>query len=253
MRPTEIVSDQGVKMAFFTMVIDECWMNNNGTLYLDGCTCGTNAGPPPPYQCYNAGSSLVPYGLWYHFGITDGLISNVTSVVGAYKKAHPDTFVVTYLHCGPNFQWQPYENHVKLLQSLAGVSNLIWGTSSHHIQRFEVFNGTPIIYGLGDLLFRHTPGVSDFCPLYAIPCEQYRPDIALTYQFDVVQGQDGLPKVDLDSMFAYPTRHDEFQVFRIASGSRDLQWIEAIYNELSPNTAVTFDESRNAFKIQVKQ
>ncbi len=35
------------------------------------------------------------------------------------------------------------------------MSDVVWGTSSHHVQRFEVFKGTPIIYGLGDLLFRH--------------------------------------------------------------------------------------------------
>lgn len=146
-------------------------------------------GPPPAYQCYEAGTNGVDYGLWYHFGIDDGLIANITSIISNYQERNPDTFTVTFLHCGPNFQWlfesiflkkksyflyrrQPYASHVKLLQSIATVSNLVWGTSSHHIQRFEVFENTPIIYGLGDLLFRHVPGVDDFCPLYAIPCEQ---------------------------------------------------------------------------------
>lgn len=107
-------------------------------------------------------------------GITDAFITEATSVVGAWKKANPDVTVVAYLHVGANFQWQPYPQHERLLRSLAEVCDLVWGTSSHHIQRFEVYAGTPVIYGLGDLLFRHVPGVDDFCPLYAVPCAQYR-------------------------------------------------------------------------------
>jgi hypothetical protein len=43
MEPTVLDSQIG-KIAFFTLVVDECWKNDNGTLYLDGCTCGSNAG-----------------------------------------------------------------------------------------------------------------------------------------------------------------------------------------------------------------
>lgn len=154
-----------VPTAFFTMVVDECWVWPNGTLYLDACTCGSNAGPSPAYQCYAAGSPNTPMGLWYHFGITDQFIQNTTAIIAAYKKANPGVFVVVFLHVGPNFQWQPYPAHEQLLRNISTVSDLVWGTSSHHIQRFEVFRGTPIIYGLGDLLFRHVPGVDDWCPL----------------------------------------------------------------------------------------
>lgn len=228
-----LVSVGRQRVAFFTAVVDECWRWGNGTLYLDGCTCGSNAGPPPAYQCYSAGDkNTSSFGLWYHFGITPDLIQNMTQVISAYKKQHPDVFVVTYLHVGPNFQWQPYPEHELLLRSIAGVCDLVWGTSSHHIQRFEIApNGTPIIYGLGDLLFRHVPGVDDFCPLYAIPCEQYRPELALSYQFEIIQTHSG-PKVDLTKMLAYPTRHTTEQTFRVQDWN-DIDWIENIFNELS--------------------
>jgi hypothetical protein len=62
--------------------------------------------------------------------------------------------------------------------------------------------------GLGDFLFRHIVGVDDFCPLYAIPCESYRPDLALSYQFNIVRNaKTNIPSVDLLSMRAWPSQH----------------------------------------------
>ena len=157
-----------VDVAFFTLVIDECWVWPNGTLYLDGCTCGASANPKqtPPYQCYEANATMP--GLWYNFGIDDALITELSTVIAAYKAANPKDLVVTYLHVGPNFQWQPYPVHEQLLRNASAAgADLVWGTSSHHVQRFEVFDGKPIVYGLGDLLFRHVVGVEDWCPVRA--------------------------------------------------------------------------------------
>jgi hypothetical protein len=175
-----------VEIAFFTLVIDECWRWPNGTLYLDGCTCGSNAVPPPAYQCYTAGDAGIPVGLWYHFGITDQVIRNVTDTIGNYKKLHPEQLVVAFFHLGPNFQWKPYALHEQLFRNVSQVSDVVWGTSAHHIQKFEIFGTTPIIYGMGDLLFRHEVGVVDFCPIYAVPCESYRTEIAMNYKFEVL-------------------------------------------------------------------
>ena len=147
----------------------------------DGCTCGSSANPShqPPYQCYAAGAPGVPHGLWYRFNITDGFIREVSDTVRAYKAAHTTQLVVCYLHVGPNFQWEPYPERVQLLRNISAGADLVWGTSSHHIQRFEVYGGTPIVYGLGDFLFRHVVGVDDFCPLYARPCASFRPELSL--------------------------------------------------------------------------
>jgi Bacterial capsule synthesis protein PGA_cap len=86
-----VVDVSGLKVAFFTIVVDECYRWPNGSLYLDGCTCGSNAGPPPPYQCYMANKTMP--GLWYHWQITDGLIKTVREVVHAYRVAHPEQLV----------------------------------------------------------------------------------------------------------------------------------------------------------------
>lgn len=63
--------DDGSRVAFFTMVVDECWVWPNGTLYLDACTCGTNAGVKPYYQCYAAGTPGIATGLWYQWGMCE--------------------------------------------------------------------------------------------------------------------------------------------------------------------------------------
>jgi hypothetical protein len=103
---------------------------------------------------------------------------------------------------------------VALLHGIAEAEpDLVWGTSSHHIQPFEYYKGVPITYGLGDLLFRHFPGVSDFCPTYGVPCEQYRPELSWVYIFNISWGnpQTDTP-VTIDSIEAIGTRHTDLAV-----------------------------------------
>jgi hypothetical protein len=126
-----------------------------------------------------------------------------------------------------------YREHEWLLRNISTVSNLVWGTSSHHIQRFEVFGETPIIYGMGDFLFRHVVGVEDFCPLYAVPCESYRPDLSLAYQFEIVWDEkSGRHRIDLSRMRAWPTQHSLNQT-QLLTAPQDLEWVHQIFNELS--------------------
>ena len=68
--------------------------------------------------------------------------ADASSTIKAYKNAHPTQLVVAYLHVGPNFAWAPAPMHEQLLRniSVAGA-DLVWGTSSHHIQKFEVWEG----------------------------------------------------------------------------------------------------------------
>ena len=82
----EVEVEVEVEVAFFTLVVDECWVNKNGTLYLDGCTCGSNADPTadPPYQCYAANSTMP--GLWYQFGINDALIASETALLSFFPS-----------------------------------------------------------------------------------------------------------------------------------------------------------------------
>ncbi len=121
-RAPRVVATEHGELAFFTLVVDECWKLPNGTLYLDACTCGGNAGPPPAYQCYGAGV-YAQGGLWYQWLITDEFIASTTQLIGDYQRAHPDQFVVVFLHVGPNFQWQVRGNVFFCCVVLAAVCN----------------------------------------------------------------------------------------------------------------------------------
>lgn len=251
--PRIVTAKDGTKVAFFTVVVDECWLWPNKTYYFDACTCGSNAGPSPAYQCYAAGTSGVPSGLWYYWAptITSDVIQDISSVVGKWKKENPSHLVVIFLHVGANFQWHPYPEHEQLLRNLTtvGGADLVWGTSSHHIQRFEIYNSKPIIYGMGDLLFRHEVGVVDFCPIYAVPCEAYRPDLALNYKFNV-ETSNGIPSIDLKSMTAFPSQHSDEQTF-LVTDRNELHWISSIWNELSQPLTLEFNSTLGGFEIEI--
>jgi poly-gamma-glutamate capsule biosynthesis protein CapA/YwtB (metallophosphatase superfamily) len=106
-------------------------------------------------------------------------------------------------------------------------------TSSHHIQRFEVHAGRPIVYGLGDFLFRHVVGVDDWCPLYA-DCASYRPDLSLAYVFQVKRSSvDGSVAIDLGNITAFATQHNKNRTGLISSAT-DSQWLVEKFGEISP-------------------
>eukprot|EP00039_Didymoeca_costata_P024222 m.9657 g.9657 ORF g.9657 m.9657 type:complete len:397 (-) comp4109_c0_seq1:140-1330(-) len=243
---------EALTIAVFSLVIDECWKWPNGSLYLDGCTCGPSANPThdPPYQCYSANSSMP--GMWYNFGITDDFIDEVTDVIQTYKTANPSHFILTYLHIGPNFQWTAYPEHKYLLRniSIAGAG-LVWGTSSHHIQRFEVFNKTPIVYGMGDFMFRHVVGVEDWCPIYARPCMEYHPELSLFYVFQIYM-DNSLPVVNLTNITAYATKHGHFST-SLVSAKNDSDWIMNTFENISdPYELVRQDGGNGQFQVKLK-
>lgn len=241
-----------VEVAFFTMVVDECWVWPNGTLYLDGCTCGPNADPTsdPPYQCYAANATMP--GLWYQFGIDDALITDASSTIRSYKEEHPSQLVVAYLHVGPNFAWVPAPVHEQLLRNISSAgADLVWGTSSHHVQRFEVWEGRPIVYGLGDFLFRHVVGVEDWCPIYARPCADYRPDLSLMYIFNVEAGSAAAaPRINLGNITAVGTIHDHNRTQRVGRPV-DSAWLVEAFNRQARGATLVPGATMGTFSVAV--
>ena len=139
------------------------------------------------------------------------------------------------------------------MRNISLGADLVWGTSSHHIQRFEVFEGSRIIvYGLGDLLFRHVVGVEDWCPIYARPCSAFRPELSIVYVFDIeVSLQTGRPRIVLDNITAFGTIHDHNRTHRVADPA-DVSWIvdafdrQAVGARLVPNSV-----ERGRFHVMV--
>jgi hypothetical protein len=61
---------------------------------------------------------------------------------------------------------------------------------------------------------------------------------------------EGYPKVDLNNILGYPSKHTNEQTFLVEDPS-DLHWINAIWNEISaPDLTSEYDEGLKAFKIK---
>ena len=198
------------------MVLINCQLDpKTGSEIPHTCTCGRNEtrSGMMSQQCYAA--TNVRKGQWFYPSITDAYIEEIQSVIAAFRAANPTVFVLTYLHVGPNFQWSPDPQRRALLRGVVDAgSDAVWGTSSHHVQGVEWYAGRPIIYGMGDFLFRHFPGITDYCPVYAQPCEQFRPELAVMHVLNLEankadnNGEGGEEEgYRVASIMTYPTTH----------------------------------------------
>ena len=126
----------GVPVALFTMVLMNCEHDpKTGADIPHTCTCGANETRKGmmKQQCYAATKD--EQGQWFYPGITDDYIMEIQSTIHAFRAANPSTFILTYLHVGPNFQWSPDPTRRALLRGIVDAgSDAVWGTSSHHIQ-----------------------------------------------------------------------------------------------------------------------
>ena len=197
------------------------------------CTCGINetrAGMMDQ-QCYPATDDLM--GQWLYPKITDDAIQEIKAEISAFRAENPATFILTYLHVGPNFQWSPDPMRVALLRGMVDAgSSAVWGTSSHHVLGVEWYGGAPIIYGMGDFLFRHFPGITDYCPDYAVPCEQFRPELSVLHVLNLEEEEEGGGGgYRVSEIVTHPTIHTTEQVF-FANGE-DRDWVFHTLTELN--------------------
>ncbi|GMH89489.1 hypothetical protein TL16_g11472 [Triparma laevis f. inornata] len=224
---------EGVPVALFTVVLINCEKDAaSGEDIPHTCTCGINetrAGMMDQ-QCYPATGDLM--GQWLYDDITDEYIEDIQSEISAFRKENPSTFVLTYLHVGPNFQWMPDPTRVALLRGMVDAgSDAVWGTSSHHVQGLEWYGGAPIIYGMGDFLFRHFPGITDYCPDYAVPCEQFRPELSVMHVLELEEKEEEGSGYFVNKIVTHSTRHTTDQVFW--ADGEDREWIFNTLTELN--------------------
>lgn len=82
------------------------------------------------------------------------------------------------------------------------------------------------------------------------PCaSQYRPELALSYQFSIVNG-----RVDLNNIIAFPSIHDDFQTNHVSEPT-DVLWLANTMNEMScpAGACFTYNRTLGAFQISIKQ
>ena len=234
----------GVPVALFTMVVLNCETDPKTGLDIPHtCTCGINEtrSGMMRQQCYAA--TKEKQGQWFYDSISDANMHDIQSTISAFRVANPSTFVLTYLHVGPNFQWHPDSSRKALLRGIVDAgSDAVWGTSSHHVQGVEWWKGSPIIYGLGDFLFRHFPGITDYCPDYAVPCEQFRPELSVMHVLNLEAKTSGFR---VAKIITHPTRHTTDQVF-FADGDEDIDWVFNTLVELNKQLGGTAQVAKRA-------
>ncbi|GMI06089.1 hypothetical protein TrVE_jg5717 [Triparma verrucosa] len=200
---------EGVPVALFTMVLINCELDPaTGEDIPHTCTCGINEtrSGMMDQQCYPATKDLI--GQWLYPHITDEYIQDIQTTISDFRAANPATFILTYLHVGPNFQWSPDPARVALLRGVVDAgSDAVWGTSSHHVQGVEWYGGAPIIY------------------------EQFRPELSVLHVLNLEEKTDDSGGYLVTKIVTHPTKHTTEQVF-FANGE-DRDWMFNTLTELN--------------------
>lgn len=127
------------------------------------------------------------------------------------RARKPGDFVVVSVHWGGNWGYDIPVEHIEFAHALVDRANVnvIHGHSSHHCKAIEVYEGTPIFYGCGDLLNDYE-GIRGH--------EQYRDGLPLLYfpRFD--PSTRGLTRLEM-----VPMRIHRFSLVR--PSGRDRQWV----------------------------
>lgn len=163
-------------------------------------------------------------------------------------------FVVAFFHWGCNWDWMaerdptsheanpsqpgPGGSDFAARQRFArrlidsGAVDVVWGTSSHHIQPAEIYRGKPIIYGPGNTLFQrlqdeqHLMSPPDTAEFQTSISSSYHPELSLLYAVDLQRnsaggagvGQAAGEVATTTSVEAIPTAHDYTRATILDSG-----------------------------------
>ena len=87
-------------------------------------------------------------------GMCQATIQDLKEAISTYQHQHPETFIVVTLHWGVEYQRMPtpmQRNQAKEL--IAAGADAIIGHHPHVVQRFELIEGKPVFYSIGNLIF----------------------------------------------------------------------------------------------------
>ncbi|MDR1691941.1 MAG: CapA family protein [Oscillospiraceae bacterium] len=120
---------------------------------------------------------------WYAKEDRPGLLMcyDTTLLAAAIRKAKEAyDYVITYIHWGEEYEFLPSEEQIRTAHALADSgADAVLGAHPHVVQSFEVYNGTPIAYSLGNFLMRNPNDNTGFAILrlhngkvamQAVPC-----------------------------------------------------------------------------------
>ncbi|KAK3274053.1 hypothetical protein CYMTET_17744 [Cymbomonas tetramitiformis] len=184
---------------------------------------------PPLIQCDPAGNGLP--GVHYIPNVTfaaEHLIARANSIRDKVD------YVIMFFHWGSNWDFMDgssgdiWKERQWLAHRLLESRNvdMIWGTSAHHIQPIEIYNGKPIIYGLGNLMI---PLPADLPP--GIPPPRYRTRLAFLYNLALDFTQQKKESVPF-TLEAVPIVSDDWKI-DVVKNTSDLEWLFSKFNTIS--------------------
>ncbi|KAF2655523.1 polyglutamate biosynthesis protein [Lophiostoma macrostomum CBS 122681] len=135
--------------------------------------------------------------------------------------SEPDLKIFS-VHWGPNYSWTPSDDIRSLAHFLideCGV-DVIHGSSSHHIQGAEIYNGKLIIYGCGD-----------FVDDYAVN-KEYRNDLSALWRVGVEVAEEGQKRLSVKRLELFPNRIKRFQAHQLREDDPDHRWVCKTFKEL---------------------
>lgn len=87
-------------------------------------------------------------------GMCQATIGNLKESISNYKLRHPTSFIIVTLHWGIEYQLFPTDAQQRQAAELvrAGADAIV-GHHPHVIQSFELIDGKPVFYSIGNLIF----------------------------------------------------------------------------------------------------
>jgi poly-gamma-glutamate synthesis protein (capsule biosynthesis protein) len=157
-------------------------------------------------------------------------VARIAGQVTAAKR--PGDTVVASVHWGGNWGYHIPREQQDFAHGLideAGV-DIVYGHSSHHPKRIEVYQGKLILYGCGDFINDYE-GIAGY--------EEYRDDLVLMY----------FPAIEPESRKLVDLRMTPLQIknFRLNRPSRsDRQWLRRVLERESHGFGVHLEEAGDA-------
>jgi poly-gamma-glutamate capsule biosynthesis protein CapA/YwtB (metallophosphatase superfamily) len=188
-------------------------------------------------QVYSASDHPTDWSSVPNFHLIDYLPFTRKRLKSLLTSTYPEPDLKVFsIHWGPNYSWTPSHDIRSLAHFLideCGV-DLIHGSSSHHIQGTEIYNGRLIIYGCGD-----------FVDDYAVN-KAYRNDLSALWRVGVEVAEEEQKRLKVKRLEIFPNRIKHFQAHQLKNEDPDHRWVckrfEELCRDLGTEVRPTFGE-----------
>lgn len=95
--------------------------------------------------------------------VSDCGVETIIHVVDSLKTADANSCVIVMLHWGAEHTLEPVLLQIQQARKIASAgADCIVGHHSHTLQTYEIYNGVPIFYGIGNFIFDQNKTINSF-------------------------------------------------------------------------------------------